>query len=200
LLARLFGAYLINVGLGNTGLNMPIESALVILVPEAEVLVESFRLQHDPSAALGVPAHVTVLYPFKPPRELTAEVIKSLEELFSEFPGFSISFIESRRFPDVLYLSPVPHESIRSLIEMVARRFPETPPYGGQFADIVPHLTVAQVGDPRKLDEIESKFASESQGHLPVRTSVTEVTLLDNESGRWQVRRRFSLDTDDGTR
>ena len=51
-MARQFGAYLINVGLGNIGLNMPIESALVILVPEAEVLVESFRLQHDPSAAL----------------------------------------------------------------------------------------------------------------------------------------------------
>jgi len=175
---------------------MPIESALVILVPEAEVLVESFRIQHDPSAALGVPAHVTVLYPFKPPREITADVIKSLEELFSEFPAFSVSFIESRRFPDVLYLSPVPDEIIRSLTKMVARRFPETPPYGGQFADIVPHLTVAQVGDPRQLDEIESKFALEAKGRLPVRTSVTEITLLDNDNGRWEVRRRFVLGSD----
>jgi len=181
-------------------LNMPIESALVILVPEAEVLVESFRMQHDPSAALGVPAHVTILYPFKPPRELTADVIKSLEELFAQFPGFSVSFIESRRFPDVLYLSPVPDEIIRSLTKMVASRFPETPPYGGQFTDIVPHLTVAQVGDPRQLDEIESKFTRETKGRLPVRTSVTEVTLLDNESGRWQVRHRFSLDAVDGAR
>lgn len=41
-----------------------LESALVVLVPEAEALVKSFRDRHDPSAAAGVPAHITLLYPF----------------------------------------------------------------------------------------------------------------------------------------
>jgi hypothetical protein len=40
-------------------------TALVILVPEAEALVKAFRERYDPSAAEGMPAHVTVLYPFK---------------------------------------------------------------------------------------------------------------------------------------
>jgi 2'-5' RNA ligase len=172
---------------------MPIESALVILIPEAEVLVESFRIQYDPSAALGVPAHVTVLYPFKPSRELNADVIRSLEELFSKFPGFSVSFGESRRFPGVLYLSPVPDEIFRRLTEIVAKRFPETPPYGGQFTDIVPHLTVAQVGDSQRLEEIAADFERSTMGCLPIQVSVKEIALMDNESGYWKVRMRFPL-------
>ena len=172
---------------------MPLESALVVLVPEAEVLVESFRNRYDPSAALGVPAHVTILYPLKPPRELTTEVIRGLEELFSTVPGFEVSFTESGRFPGVLYLSPVPDETFRGLTEVVTRRFPEAPPYGGQFVDIIPHLTVAQVSDSDRLEEIAAEFERAAAGHLPIRTSVREISLLDNESGRWQVRHRFAL-------
>jgi hypothetical protein len=40
-------------------------TALIILVPEAEALVKEFRDKYDHSAAEGMPAHVTVLYPFK---------------------------------------------------------------------------------------------------------------------------------------
>jgi hypothetical protein len=38
-----------------------IGTALVILVPEAEALVSSFRNKHDPSAADGMPAHITLV-------------------------------------------------------------------------------------------------------------------------------------------
>ncbi|HYN34704.1 MAG TPA: hypothetical protein VES40_18925 [Ilumatobacteraceae bacterium] len=41
-------------------------SALVVLVAEAETLISAHRLRHDPVAARGVPAHVTVLHPFAP--------------------------------------------------------------------------------------------------------------------------------------
>ena len=54
------------------------ESAIVALISEAENLVEPFRRRYDPSAAAGVPAHVTILYPFKPPHALTDDVIESL--------------------------------------------------------------------------------------------------------------------------
>lgn len=176
-------------------MNIPVESALVISIPEAEPLVESFRNQYDPSAALGVPAHVTVLYLFKSPQELTAEVIERLSRLFSRLPDFTTSFRASRQFPSVLYLSPEPAESFRRLTESVVERFPETPPYGGQFTEIVPHLTVAQVSDPQRLGEIVADFERVAQEHLPIQARVTEVTLMDNESGYWQVRHRFALGT-----
>jgi hypothetical protein len=40
------------------------ESALVVLVPEAEAATKPFRDQYDPAAAARVPAHITLLYPF----------------------------------------------------------------------------------------------------------------------------------------
>ena len=175
---------------------MPIESALVILIPEAEVLVESFRNQYDPSATLGVPAHVTVLYPFKPPPELTADVIETLEELFSKFPGFSVTFTEPKRFPGVLYLSPVPDEAFRRLTTIVTERFPETPPYGGQFTDVIPHLTVADVSDSYQLEQLTADFERKAKGRLPIRARVREIVLMDNETGKWRVRNRFAFQTE----
>jgi 2'-5' RNA ligase len=169
------------------------ESALVIRIPEAEALVESFRWQHDPSAALGVPAHITVLYPFKPPEELSPPVLGELKEVFANTPGFAVSFSEVSRFPDVLYLAPTPEEPLRHLTQMVARRYPETPPYGGRFADVIPHLTVAQVSDSDQLEAVARAFQPWAASKLPIWANVSEVTLMDNASGRWEVRARFPL-------
>ena len=176
-------------------MNMSIESALLIPIPETEALVARFRIQYDPSAALGVPAHVTVLYPFKPPGELTKDVVQSLSDLFSRLPGFGASFTESRRFPGMLYLSPEPASLFRHLTEIVAEHFPETPPYGGQFAEVIPHLTVAQVSEPQRLDVIVVAFERAAQGRLPIQAKVKEVVLMDNETGYWQIRHRFALAT-----
>jgi 2'-5' RNA ligase len=174
----------------------PVESALVVTVPEAEPLVERFRSQHGLPAAPGLPAHVTVLYPFKPPQELTTGVVRRLRELFLTLPAFTTSFREARQFPGVLYLAPEPAEPFRRLTEALAECFPETPPYGGEFTEIVPHLTVAHDSDPQRFLELTAAFERAAQDALPIRVRVTEVTLLDNERGDWQVRDRFALGAD----
>ena len=140
-----------------------------------------------------MPAHVTILYPFKPPHELTAVVIETLAELFSPLPAFPAALTEIRRFPGVLYLAPEPDQSIRRLTQLVAARFPETPPYGGQFADVIPHLTVADVEDQARLEQITSDFILAAAGQLPVQTMVREIALMENTTGLWQVRHRFAL-------
>ena len=174
-------------------MDSPIESALVILAPEAEPLVKPFRDRYDPSAAQGVPAHFTILYPFKPPSELTAAVVGTLNDLFLRFPPFTIALSELRRFPEVLYLTPRPTEPIKQLIQATAERFPETPPYKGEFAEVIPHLTIAQVNDSQRLNAITADFQRAAQDRLPLQVSVSEVTLMDNESGLWRVRAAFRL-------
>jgi len=52
-------------------------------IPQAERVVRRFRERLDPSARLGVPAHITVLYPFIPPAGLDAAVLGQLERLFA---------------------------------------------------------------------------------------------------------------------
>lgn len=172
---------------------MLLESALVALIPEVEGLVEPFRSRYDPAAAIGVPAHVTTLYPFKPPHDLTDEVMTTLRELLWALPGFAVSFSETRRFPGVLYLAPDPAEPFRLITEAIVRRFPDTPPYGGAFAEIIPHLTLAQIDDPKRLDEVAAAFQERAAGRLPIRANVEAIALMDNAGGPWRVSAQFSL-------
>jgi hypothetical protein len=50
----------------------PTESALIVAVPEAEWAVAALRAAYDPAASWGMPAHITVLYPFLPPEVMAA--------------------------------------------------------------------------------------------------------------------------------
>lgn len=170
-----------------------IESALVVLVPEAEVLVKPFRDRHEPSAAVGVPAHITCLYPFIAPDEIDSAVLDELRQCFERFLPFDFSLTGARRFPGVLYLSPEPAEPFRELTLAIWDRWPNTPPYGGQYSDIVPHLCVAQIADEPQLDAVAEEFGSASAGKLPIRATAREVALMDNTSGRWQLRTTFGL-------
>ena len=169
------------------------ESALAVLVPETESLVGTFRKLHDPSALAGIPAHITVLYPFKPPQEITTATIENLEEIFAEIDSFDVCFGEWRLLRHVLYLAPQPDEPLKRMTERVFARFPETPPYGGQFAEIIPHLTVAQSDDRNRLRDVTDEFDRAAKSILPIHARITDVVLLENETGQWSVRRSFAL-------
>jgi hypothetical protein len=169
------------------------ESALIIAVPEAEPLVKSFRERFDPSAAVGVPAHITILYPFKPPHEITPAVQVELRQFFAQFSAFEFTLAELRRFPEVLYLAPSPDDRFQSLMRAVYERYPETPPYGGVFSEVIPHLTIADVEQPMHLGEIEREFMQLLGAQLPVKAYAQDVLLIDNRSGRWEVRQMFRL-------
>jgi hypothetical protein len=170
-----------------------IESALVFLVPEAEALVGPFRDRHDPAAAAGMPAHITLLYPFRPP---DATVLDGLRQCFAPFAPFPFVLVETRRFeaPDaVLYLAPEPAEAFRALTSAIWQRWPERPPYGGRHADVIPHLCVAQVADLQQLDAIALRFEPKAAAVLPIRAMATRVVLMDTRSGWWQIRTTFDL-------
>ena len=170
------------------------ESALVVLVPEAEALVKPFRDRYDPSAAVGMPAHITLLYPFKPPDEVGDAVLDNLRHGFARFAPFRFALAAIRRFPaEVLYLAPEPDEPFRRLTLAIWGWHPETPPYGGKWPDIVPHLSVASLADEQRLDRIADEFTQASQRKLPIGATATEVALMDNRSGRWQIHATLGL-------
>jgi hypothetical protein len=172
---------------------MEIESALIIAVPEAEPLVKEWRERYDWSAAQGVPAHVTILYPFIPPDKITPAVLTELHELFAHFPAFEFALTELRRFPEYLHLFPSPAEPFKALTYAVVERYPKYPPYGGAFAEVIPHLTVAGEIEAARLDAIEREFRQQHSAQLPVKAKASEVLLIENTSGRWEVRQGFAL-------
>ena len=100
-------------------------SALIVAVPEAEPLVGKWRLRYD-NASLGIPAHVTLLFPFLPAGKLDEASFAELRELFAAQPAFSVAFPLVARFPEIVWLAPEPAEPFRLLTELIFGRYPAT--------------------------------------------------------------------------
>jgi len=163
---------------------LPSQSALAVLVPEAEPLVRTFRDKYDPSAAAGMSAHITVLYPFKPPDEIGDNVLDKIRQCLTGLPIFDFSLAAIRRFAGgVLYLAPQPDELFRRLTSAIWNCFPETPPYEGKYSKIVPHLTVAQPGDEEQLHKIATNFERTAGHKLPIPAMAREIVLMDMRTG-----------------
>ena len=170
------------------------ESALIILVPETEPLVQPFRDRFDPSAALGVPVHITLLYPFIAPERIGADTLDKVTECLRRFAPIAFSLTEVRRFPtETLYLALAPDEPFRKLTMAIWDRFPDTPPDGGAWPDIVPHLSVGRFADAGELERVADEFTWASETALPIRAHASTAVLLVNTTGRWVVGTTFKL-------
>lgn len=166
-------------------------SAFAVHVPEAEACVGDLRARYDPSCALGVPAHVTTLYPFMEPSAIDDTVREQVRVVLSAFRPFTYQLRSIRRFPGVLYLAPEPDLPFKTMTLALAARFPAFPPYGGLYPDVLPHLTVAQAADA-DLDAAEREL----RARLPPEglfARCAEVALMENSSGLWRPMRSFPL-------
>jgi hypothetical protein len=161
-------------------------------IPEAEPVVRHFRQRLDPSAGLGVPAHITVLYPFIPPDGLDAAVLRHLGRLFAAAPRFAFRLDRTRWFDDrVVWLAPADPGPFAALTVRVIEAFPACLPYRGQFDGITPHLTI---GDGQPVAGLRA--AEESiRPLLPVTGEVTAVTLITQATagGRFSRAAAFPL-------
>jgi 2'-5' RNA ligase len=166
-------------------------SALIVEVPEAEAAVARHRERLDANAALGVPAHFTVLFPFMPSEAIGPPVLSQLEDLFAAFGGFRFELVRTAWFGDeVLWLAPRDPAPFRSLTGRVQEAFPAFPPFEGQYDDVVPHLTVGHGHPPADL-----RAAGESvRAHLPIEARAAAVTLMTQSAGgQWARGARFPL-------
>ena len=174
------------------------EAVLVVAVPEAELLVGGLRSRHDPVAALGMPAHITINYPFVPGVEPSADTLSRLSKVLTAIQPFSFTLDHVGRFPNVVYLAPVPSTPFVLLVEQIAQEFPESPPYGGRHRGSTPHLTVAQSINGDVLASVEKQITDAASDHLPLRAYANRVWLMDNSAGQWERRVSFALGANQG--
>ena len=170
----------------------PDQSALIVVIPEAEPAVAEHRATLDRVASWGVPAHITVLAPFLPPARIDAPVRAALSALFAARPAFEVELARVAWFGDrVLWLAPTPDEPFRQLTEAVWALFPEAPPYGGEFDDVVPHLTV---GHDAPLPVLRAA-ADQVGTHLPITAAARSVRLVEGLTGvrPWRTVAEFPL-------
>jgi 2'-5' RNA ligase len=156
----------------------------VVEVPEAEATVAAHRRYLDENARLGVPAHVTVLYPFVPAERVDADVLRRLESLFARVEAFDYRFSRTAWFgEDVLWLAPDEPAPFRGLTEKVHAAFPDHPPFEGVFDEVVPHLTVGHGVPTEALRAAERDVLP----RLPVTGRARAVSLLVQDGhGRWR--------------
>ena len=123
------------------------ESAVLVVVREAEPAVGQFRVDLDRSAGWGVPPHVTVLYPFLPPDLIDLAAVGRLGEAVATVPAFDFVFARLEWFGEsVVSLAPRPNAPLRALTAACWRPFRSVGRYGGERDDPIPHLTVGRGG------------------------------------------------------
>jgi 2'-5' RNA ligase len=170
----------------------PTESAVIVAVPEAENVVGPHRAGLDRSASWGVPAHVTVLYPFVPPSKIDDRVIRILAGALQTVPAFGITFSRIAWFGDeVVWLAPEPDQPFRELIRVVSARFPDYLPYGGTYAELIPHLTI---GHTAPVDALRAAAAA-VEPLLPIDAHIGGALLIQGRHAprSWQTVAELSL-------
>jgi 2'-5' RNA ligase superfamily len=164
---------------------------VIVPVPEAAPAFEAWGL---PPGGLGtppgMPAHVTLVYPFVPPERLGDADVAALERIVASAPAFSFALRDVARFDRVLYLAPDPAAPFVALTRAIVRRWPQHPPYEGAYPEVVPHLTVVQGPEPAPL-------VPRMHEALPLSAYASEVWLMvERPDGAWGRHARCALARD----
>ncbi|HEY3560377.1 MAG TPA: 2'-5' RNA ligase family protein [Kribbella sp.] len=165
-------------------------TAILITVPELAAYTDRWRSVSRSSARPQVPLtelippHVTVLVPWV--AEPTDADLARLQAAVAPVQPFELSFPAAGQFPNgTAWLKPEPFDQVRALLKTVIDAFPECPPYGGEFPDPHPHLTISssRQGGPAVVAEANDALAA-----TPAPTvQLTELGVWrENAEGVWR--------------
>jgi len=165
-------------------------TAILITVPELAPYTDRWRSvsrstarSHVPLTEL-IPPHVTVLVPWV--AEPTDSDVARLATVLAGIEPFELSFPMAGQFPNgTAWLRPEPFDTVRSLLLSVYDAFPQCPPYGGEFPDPHPHLTISSSteGGPVVVAEAQAALAADP-------APVVQLTWLglwrEGDDGTWR--------------
>lgn len=73
-------------------------------------------------------------------------------------------------------------------MQAIHRAFPEIPPYGGKFLEVIPHLTIATAENDFQLDQLEQEVHARLEAHLPLSAEVQSVIVAQEDLiGVWST-------------
>ena len=167
------------------------ESSIALRFEELTEPLDRWRGPTVEVAGLGVPPHITLLYPWRQ-APLQASDIAELEQLLQSFDPFSLCFDRVETFESgVVFLALADERPTRALMKAIFNAFPDTPPYGGEFADPSPHLTVAKCR-PEALDQLKDEVSDAFV--LPRTFHIQEVVVMEEQTdGQWLNRHVLRL-------
>ena len=165
-------------------------TTLLVPVPEAEPATAGWWPEWEPPKARGIPAHVTVLFPFLHAHELDDDAYARIADAAAAVPAFPFTLARVGRFPSTVYLVPEPSSGFAALTAGIEERFPGVQAYGGVHVRLVPHLTVITCADKPLLERAAEEVATA----LPIAARATAVWLMgEREHGGWERLASFPL-------
>jgi len=159
------------------------QSSLLIPVPEADSVIGRFRYAHDPLAAAGVPAHITLIVPWVDPTRIDETTLADLDYALVDVEPFEFDLTHVDWFGRrILWAAPEPSQPFVELISRLSQRY-GTPPWAGQFDEVIPHLTIAHAGPGGRVVSAAADVAV----RLPLRCRADEVWVMVGGGDSWTV-------------
>jgi 2'-5' RNA ligase len=178
-------------------------TGILIAVPELTEFTDRWRSASyssaRPTAALTelIPPHVTVLVPWL--QDPSPEDVQRLGDAIASVEPFELTFPTVGQFPNgTTWLRPEPFDQVCELVATVLATFPECPPYGGQFSDPHPHLTISSSdrGGPDLVAEAQAALGAEE---IPA-VRLDDLTIWrEGDDGIWQLTGSVPLGGDPAT-
>ncbi|WP_435769451.1 2'-5' RNA ligase family protein [Nocardioides sp. SYSU DS0651] len=167
-------------------------SVLVVPVPALEACIRGRWQHYDATWVSSDPAfthaHVTALAPFLS-RPSVADLAR-VAAVAATTPAFGFTLERLGRFADgTLHLLPDPAAPFATLTARLWAEFPACPPYAGEFADVVPHLTVDRVGPGVTPESVRRELAD----LLPLTTRAERLELHWYAAGDCHVMESWPL-------
>ncbi|WP_098245608.1 2'-5' RNA ligase family protein [Streptomyces formicae] len=172
----------------------PGTTAVVVVLPDAAPLLDAARRIDPALVRRGLPAHVSLLYPFVPVSALTDQDEKGVRSLAAGFPAADLVVEEVVTAPGFVAVT-VP--GLQPLVDAFRAQWPALRPYEGRFgARPAAHVTVAMgADDPTVADRVRTAIGS----LLPLHTRAAAVQLVTLTEEGWQSRLTVPLGVPDGS-
>lgn len=166
-------------------------SGLIIESQAAEAAVASLRWRYDEFAPAGIPAHVTVLFPFIDCATLAESDLAEVARIAAGIDAFDYRLETTGWFGEhVVWLAPADPAPFLAVIDAITSAFPDYQPYQGQHAEVIPHLTLGHARPVEELRRAELEVADS----LPITDRATAITLMTesfDSPGQWTRRTSF---------
>lgn len=188
-------------------------TALLLPVAAADPLLRRVADRFPGTVRPGLPAHLTVLYPFVPAESLAAATMRACTEIAERTSPIDVRFTRCRERGQMAYLEPDPVAPVDALLRAVRARWPGLTPYDGRFPDAPAHVTLALAGrssdhavhegarEPASGERVSERVRAVARlvdPLLPIRTTLDELMLVAVGAGGWEVLGRWPLAADSG--
>ncbi len=166
-------------------------TSIDISLPELSKFVDKWRKPTVEVANVGVPPHLSLLYPWRKMPVKQSDLV-SLGLILETFKPFRLCFNRLETFEvGIVYLALAEETQVRKIMRVLYEAFPDTKPYGGVVTDPVPHVTIAKT-QPENLKSFATDISINLT--LPIEVFVDKITVMkeDNE-GNWSDMYVYSL-------